>query len=449
MDLYEDAARRATRYLETIRDRRVSPTPEALEGLRKLEHPLPDDPCPPETVLRLLDEVGSPASLATAGPRFFGWVIGGALPATVAASFLANAWDQPAGLWVSSSISAALEEVTADWLLDLFGLPSSSGTAFVTGATMANFSALASARHSVLTDAGWDVESRGLFGAPEVAVVVGEEVHPSVSKALGLLGFGRDRVTRVPVDDQGRMRADAFPEIKPPVIVCLQAGNVNTGAFDPLSELIPRAKSAGAWVHIDGAFGLWASVSPELRNRIRGVELADSWAVDAHKWLNVPYDSGLGFVRDPQHLRAAMALTAAYLHPSDVRRDPANYTPELSRRARGIEIWAALLSLGRKGVIELIERDCHHATRFAEGFRKAGYKILNDVVLNQVLVSFGEPERTRRIVQRIQDDGTCWTGATVWQGQTAMRISVSSWATTEKDVERSLDAMLRIARTTT
>jgi glutamate/tyrosine decarboxylase-like PLP-dependent enzyme len=309
---------------------------------------------------------------------------------------------------------------------------------------MANFSGLAAARHAVLERAGWNVEADGLYGAPEITVVVGAEAHATLFKGLGLLGLGRSRVVTVPVDDQGRMRADAFPAIAGPSIVCLQAGNVNSGSIDPLSEIIPRAKAAGAWVHVDAAFGLWAAASPALRSRVAGVELADSWATDAHKYLNVPFDCGIALVRDPALLRAAMAVHTAYL-PGGAPRDPFDYTPELSRRARGTEVWAALRALGRRGVAELVERTCRHAKRFAEGLEAAGFEVLNDVVLNQVLVSFGEPARTSRVIARLQDDGTCWCGGTVWQGRTAMRISVCNWATGEADVERSLEAMRRAA----
>jgi glutamate/tyrosine decarboxylase-like PLP-dependent enzyme len=272
-------------------------------------------------------------------------------------------------------------------------------------------------------------------------VIAGEEAHPSVIKSLGLLGLGRKRVVAVTVDGQGRMRADALPAIRPPAIVCVQAGNVNTGAVDPIPEICARAKESGAWVHVDGAFGLWAAASPSLAHMLAGVGEADSWATDAHKWLNVPYDSGLAFVRDPRALHRAMSLSAAYL-PHGARRDPSQYTPELSRRARGIEVWAALKSLGRAGVAEMIDRNCRQARRFAEALSAAGCEILNDVVLNQVLVDFGGPDATRRAIARIQRDGTCWAGETVWQGRVAMRISVSSWATTDEDVERSIKAMV-------
>jgi len=303
---------------------------------------------------------------------------------------------------------------------------------------------LAAARHATLQTAGWNVEEDGLFGAPPIAVAVGEEAHVTVLKALALLGLGRSRIIRVPVDGQGRMRAEALPRFTGPAIVCVQAGNVNTGASDPIGAICQAAHRQGAWVHVDGAFGLWATAAPLRRHLLEGAEAADSWATDAHKWLNVPQDSGIAIVRDPMHLRAAMSITADYLNPGE-RREPMQYGPESSRRARAIEVWAALRYLGRRGVADLVERTCLHAGRFADGLRQAGYEILNDVVLNQVLVSFGNPGVTRRVIRKIQEDGTCWCGGTVWQGRTAMRISVSSWATTEGDVARSLEAILGIA----
>jgi len=441
--LLQSVALRAGRYLENVRERRVSPSPEAVRALDAFVEPIPDAPTDAGTVIRMLDDLGSPATVAMAGPRFFGFVIGGSVPATLAANWLAGAWDQNAGLFVASPIGAVLEEVSLSWLLDVLRLPAGCGGAFVTGATLANFSALAAARHAVLCRAGWDVEAQGLFGAPPIQVVVGEEVHPSVIKSLGMLGMGRERVVRVPVDGQGRMRVEALPELNGPAIVCVQAGNVNTGAFDPIAETCRRAHASGAWVHVDGAFGLWAGASQRYAHLAEGVDDADSWATDAHKWLNVPYDSGLAFVRDPENLRAAMSITAAYL-PQGEHREPSQFVPELSRRARGIEVWAALKSLGRSGLAELIERNCRCATRFAEGLTAAGFEVLNDVVLNQVLVSFGAPEFTRRVIAALQEDGTCWCGGTVWQGRTAMRISVSSWATTEADVDRSLAVIQRI-----
>ena len=448
-DLLEHTANRSISYLEKLASRSVAPSPDAVAKIVTFDEALPEGPTQPEEVIRLLDEVGSPATAAMAGPRFFGFVIGGSLPVTLAANWLAGAWDQNSALYNSTPGTAFLEQVALRWLIDILKLPPGSGGAFVTGATMANFCGLAAARHAVLARAGWNVEADGLFGAPPITVIVGQEAHTTLFKGLGLLGFGRNRVVKVPVDSQGRMRADAFPRISGPTIVCLQAGNVNTGAFDPFAELIKRAHDAGAWVHVDGAFGLWAITAPSRAYLTAGMTDADSWGTDGHKWLNVPYDSGLTFVREPDALLAAMAVTAEYLPTTSPNRNPSDFTPELSRRARGVEVWAALRASGRSGITDLIERTCRHARRFAEGFQQAGYKVLNEVVLNQVLVSFGDEKTTLKVIADIQSDGTCWCGGTVWQGQTAMRISVSSWATTEADVEQSLEAMIRIARAQT
>ena len=441
-----DAATRSIRYLETLDARSVAPTPEAVAALRAFDEPLPEKPADPAMVLRLLDEIGSPASTAMAGRRFFGFVIGGSLPVTLAANWLAGAWDQNTGLYRPTPGTAFLEQVSLRWLLELLGLPRECGGAFVTGATVANLCGLAAARHAVLKRVGWNVEADGLFGAPPITVVIGAEAHPSVTKSLGVLGLGRTRVVKVPVDAQGRMCADSLPASSGPTIVCVQAGNVNTGSVDPIAEICRRAHAAGAWVHVDGAFGLWAAAAPSRRHLVAGVGEADSWATDAHKWLNVPYDCGLAFVRDAHALQGAMAITAEYLPTQSEFRNPADFTPELSRRARGVEVWAALRALGREGVAEMIERNCAQARRFAARLTAAGFEVLNDVVLNQVLVAFGDAERTKRVIQDVQDEGTCWAGITVWQGRTAMRISVSSWATTDADVERSVDAIVRVAR---
>ncbi len=443
-ELLSAAAERAIRYLETLDDRSVAPSKRAVAALTQLDEPLPEGPSDPAAVLATLDDLGSPATMAMAGRRFFGWVIGGSLPATVAANWLAAAWDQNAAGWQSSPGVAAFEQVALRWLLEALGLPRDCGAGFVTGATMANFACLAAARQAVLKRSNWDVEADGLFGAPPITVVVGDEVHVSVLKALGLLGLGRNRVQRVPDDGQGRMRVDRLPALTSPAILCLQAGNVNTGAVDPLAELCALARGAGAWVHIDGAFGLWAAAASRRAPLVAGIADADSWATDAHKWLNVPYDCGLAFVRDARALQAAMAVTAAYL-PTSSERKPSDFTPELSRRARGVEVWAALKSLGRAGLAEMIERCCRHAERFATGLHAAGYEILNEVVLNQVLVSFGDAATTRRVIEALQADGTCYCAGTEWQGCAAMRISVSSWATTDADVETSIAAMLRVA----
>jgi glutamate/tyrosine decarboxylase-like PLP-dependent enzyme len=440
------AAERGIRFLAGLEKRPVAASREALQGLIALDTPFPEAPTDATEVLKRLDEAGSPAATANAGGRYFGFVTGGALPAALAANWLAGAWDQNAFSFASSPLAVSIENIALRWVLEALELPERSAGAFVTGATMANFTALAAARHAVLERAGWDVDADGLFEAPPVSVIVGAEAHSTLIKGLGLLGLGRNRVVTVPVDGQGRMRADALPRLRGPCIVCIQSGNVNSGAFDPAHEICMRAKDAGAWVHVDGAFGLWAAAAPQRTHLIRGVAEADSWATDAHKWLNVPYDCGLAVVRDAAALRAAMSVSAAYL-PAGELREPMHYTPESSRRARGVEVWAALMSLGRSGLAELIEQNCRQASRFAEGLGDAGYEILNDVVLNQVLVAFGDDEKTRRVVEAVQADGTCWCGGTVWQGKAAMRISVSSWATTADDVEKSLEAIIGVART--
>lgn len=443
--LLEETAARSARYLAAVSRMRVAPQPQDIARLEALGGPLPQNPSDPKETLALLDDIGSPATVAGAGGRYFGFVIGGALPAAVAANWLAGIWDQNAAFSVMSPVAAKIEEIVLAWTIELLGLPQSAGAGFVTGTTMANFSALAAARTALLQRAGWDVEDAGLIGAPPLRVVVGEEAHVSLLKALALLGLGRSRVITAPADGQGRIKAGGLPELDDRTLICIQAGNVNTGAFDPAEEICSRAHEAGAWVHVDGAFGLWAAVSPQYAPLLEGVSLADSWAIDCHKWLNVPYDSGIAVVRSPEHLQKAFALTAAYLQTSDAR-EPSHYTPESSRRARGIEIWAAMRSLGREGLRALIERNCRFARVFAERLRQAGFEVLNETVLNQVLVSFGSAEETRRVIAGVQDEGTCWCGGTQWHGRTAMRISVSSWATTEEDVERSLAAILRIAK---
>lgn len=444
-ELFLDAAHRGAAYLEGIRERLVAPTPEAIADLVQLGGEIPAVPQDGGEVLALLDRVGSPATIANAGGRYFGFVCGGAVPAARAANVLAAAWDQNAGLRVLSPVAAALEDISLRWLLDVLGLPPESGGAFVTGGTAANFTCLAAARHLLLEQQGWQVEDEGLFGAPPIAVYISDQAHTSVLKALALLGMGRKRVTRLPTDGQGRIRAAGLPTLPRRSLLCIQAGDVNSGAFDPAPELCAWAQDAGAWVHVDGAFGLWAAVAPLRAPLTAGCANADSWATDAHKWLNVPYDCGLAFVRHGECLRASMSARAAYLQLGE-EREPTEWSPELSRRARGVEVWAALRSLGRAGLAEMVERSCQQAQQFATQLTSAGYSILNDVVLNQVLVSFGTDDLTRTVVRRLQEDGTCWCGLTIWKGQVAMRISVSSWATTEDDVENSASAMIRIAK---
>ncbi|MFK7955020.1 MAG: aspartate aminotransferase family protein [Lysobacterales bacterium] len=440
-----DTALRAARYLDSLRSRSNIPSQAAVDALAHLNEPLPVHPTEPDQVLATLDEIGSPATVNMAGPRFFGFVIGGALPATVAANWMATAWDQSSSLYNVTPGVAYIEQVAMDWLIDLLGFPEACGGALVTGATVANFSALAAARNKVLRHDGWDVEADGLFGAPPITVITGEEVHPSVLKALGMLGLGRNRIVRVPADNQGRMRADQLPALKGPTIICSQAGNVNTGAFDPVGEICDQAHSSNAWVHVDAAFGLWVAGVPSLQHLCPGLADADSWATDGHKMLNVPYDCGVALVKDPDALRRAMAITAEYLPTDSEQRNPADYTPELSRRARGVEVWAALKSLGRSGVIDMVERMCRHAGLFAEKLSEAGFTVLNDVVYNQLLVSFGTPQQTLQVIDAVQAEGTCWAGGTVWQGHTAMRISTCNWATTDEDVLASVEAIKRCA----
>ncbi len=446
-DLLEDAARRGAKYLEAAEHRSVAPKPGAVAGLAHLGGPLPQLASDPAEVLALLDEFGSPATVVNACGRFFGFVVGGAVPASLAASVLASVWDQNAAMRASSPVSAALEDIALEWLRDLLNLPADCGGGFVTGATMANFTCIAAARHALLARVGWNVEADGLFGAPPITVVAGAEVHASIRKALAMAGLGMNRVLSVPVDEQGRMRPEAMPKLDTPAIICVQAGNVNTGAFDPAEEICAIARESGSWVHVDGAFGFWAAAAPHRAHLMRGYNLADSWATDAHKWLNVPYDCGLAFVRDAGAMRAAMSVDAAYLK-TGAAREPMHWTPELSRRSRGVEVWAALRSLGREGLAEMIERNCRQATRFADGVSAAGHRVLNDVVINQVLVSFGSDEATAAVIRSVQEDGTCWCAGTVWQGRAAMRISVSSWATTDADVEASLAAILQAAKDT-
>lgn len=445
-ELLNAVAARAAAYLEAAQTRRVSPEAGAEQRLaERCGSALPEEPLEGEALVEFLDEWAGPATSINAGGRYFGFVNGGTLPGSLAASWMVSTWDQNAGMRVSSPAAAVLEDEALRWVAEIFGLPEGCGGSVVTGATMANFTCLCAARHALLERAGWDVEAKGMFGAPEVEVVVGEEFHVSLRKALGLAGFGRDRVRKVPVDGQGRMVASEIGPLTERTLIAIQAGNVNSGAFDPAEEICAQAREAGAWIHVDGAFGLWAAASPHYRHLTAGFADADSWAADGHKWPNAGYDCGVALVRDPAALRGAMSLTAAYLVGATESREPLHYNPEMSRRARGVELWATLRSLGKRGLAELVERTCRHAQRFAEGFREAGYEVLNEVVINQVMVSFGSAERTIEVTRRIQFEGTCWAGTTVWQGRTAMRISVSNWVTSEADVEASLAAMLRCA----
>jgi glutamate/tyrosine decarboxylase-like PLP-dependent enzyme len=456
-DLLKRTADLAQEFLDGLPERRVG-TAVPIEELRAaLGGPLPERGEEDLQVIEHLARAADPGLVGMAGPRYFGFVIGGHVPASLVADWLTSTWDQNAGLYVTSPANSVVEEVAAGWVLDLLGLPVTASVGFTTGCSMANFTALAAARHAVLARAGWDVEMRGLFGAPEIEVVIGEEAHATILSALQMLGLGRERVKRVAMDAQGRMVPAALREIltgvSGPLIVCAQAGNVNTGSFDPLEEIVPLVHRLGGWLHVDGAFGLWAGAVPALAHLVRGADQADSWATDAHKWLNVPYDSGIVIVAHPEPHRAAMTISAAYLAQTEGReRDPFDWVPEFSRRARGFTVWAALRSLGRSGVKELVERCCALACRFAERLRsEPGVEILNEVVLNQVLVRFssasGDADAlTRDVIARVQADGTCWLGGTTWHGRAAMRISVSNWSTTEADVDASAAAILRCFR---
>ena len=433
-ELMHEALDRSLAYLGDVADRRVAPDAAAVAGLSQLDFALPAAGLAAVDVLRLVDVVGSPATVASSGPRYFGFVIGGVLPVAQATSWLSSVWDQNAALPVMSPVAARLNDVALRWICEVLGLPDGVAGGFVTGATMANATCLAAARDAVLTRHGWDAAGQGLVGAPAVTVVVGAEVHSTVRKALGIVGLGRGRAIELPVDSQGRIDPSNLPELAAPAIVCLQAGNVNTGASDPFGPLIEWARQAGAWIHVDGAFGLWAAASPELATQVTAVGEADSWAADCHKWLNTTYDCGIALVRDPEALRAAMESSASYL-PGGTGQGM-HLTPQSSQRARGVEVWAALASLGRDGIADLVDRSCRLARRFAAGMTAAGFDVLNDVVLNQVLVSFGTADRTDEVITAVQDDGTCWCGPTTWQGRRAMRVSVSGWSTTEDDIDR-------------
>ncbi len=440
----------ARTWFETLPARPVRASASSEQLRASLGGPLPENGAPPAAVIGALISAGNVGTVASAGPRYFGFVVGGSVPAALAADWLVSTWDQNACTFVHSPLASTIEQITGSWLRDLAGLPPAMSVGFVTGGHMANFTSLACARHAVLRKAGWDIEADGLNGAPPIDICVNEESHYTIVLALRLLGLGSARMRKIPADEQGRMRANclatALRETSGPCIVCAQAGNVNTGAFDPLSNIADAAQERGAWLHVDGAFGLWAAAAPQHAHLVRGIERADSVASDAHKWLNVPYDCGLVLCADEAAHRSAMSLAAAYILATGAERDPHEFVPEESRRARAIPVYAALCSLGRRGVAELIERNCRQARRFCEALRAAGFAVLNEVVLNQVLVSFGAPEQTHATIAAIQQDGTCWCGATVWQGRTAMRISVSNWSTTDDDVERSIDAIIRCAR---
>lgn len=457
-ELLMSAALRAVTYLDGVGARHVGGTTSHQALRAALGGPLPERGHDPAHVIAAMARAVDPGLVATVGPRYFGFVTGGAVPVTVAAEWLGTAWDQNGALYVMAPAVAVLEDIVAGWVVELLGLPAGASVGFVTGCHMANFTCLAAGRHEVLRRAGWDVERDGLQRAPRVTVVVGDEVHISTVGSLRMLGFGTGELVRVPVDGQGRMRPDglaaALAGIDGPCLVCLQAGNVSTGASDPMDALIPLAHARGAWVHVDGAFGLWAAAVPSLAPQVAGVATADSWATDAHKWLNVPYDSGFAIVAHPAPHRAAMSLRASYLQRGDdEERVGMDWVPESSRRSRVLAVYALIQALGAEGVRDLIDRTCRLARRMADRLRpEPGLRILNDIALNQVLVAFDRPDGapsadlTREVIARVQADGTCWAGGATWQGHEAMRISVSNWSTTETDIDRSAAAIVACYR---
>jgi glutamate/tyrosine decarboxylase-like PLP-dependent enzyme len=440
-ELFEQAKAYACAYLDSAFQRNVFPSDEAIRGLSVFDEPFPAAPGDPAETLRMLHEYGSPATVAQTGGRYFGFVNGSSVPASLAAKWLADVWDQNAALYVISPIASRLESVCEKWLVELLGLPEGTAAGFVSGTSVATLCGLAAGRNELLRRQGWDVNSDGLFGAPEVRVVLGEQAHATVFKALALLGLGRARVETIPADAQGRMRMDRMPGLDGRCLVIAQAGNVNSGAFDPIDEICDRAREARAWVHIDGAFGLWAAGSRSKQHLTRGIQKADSWSVDAHKTLNAPYDCGIILCRNRETLASAMQAAGSYILFSD-KRDGMLFTPEMSRRARGIELWAALRTLGRDGVEELVDRLCRHAGRFAGLLRDRGFRILNDVVFNQVLAAGDTPEQTKATLDNLQRSGECWCGGAVWNGEPVIRISVCSWATTDADVDRSVAAFV-------
>lgn len=449
-----DAAREhALRFLSGLPDRHVGASLGRGDLMRSLRNPLPEKGEDATSIIDLLAAQAEGGITACSSPRYFGFVIGGTYPVALAADWLVSTWDQNAGIHAISPLSAAVEEVAAEWILDLFKLPQESSVGFVTGCQMAHFTCLAAARHAVLRRVGWDVELDGLAGAPRVNVVAAAEAHVTIDVALRYLGFGTRALLRVESDQQGRMRADKLRDLVAtldgPTIICAQAGNVNTGSFDPLREISAIASDCGAWLHVDGAFGLWARASRALAHLADGIDLADSWATDTHKWLNVPYDSGLAIVRHAADHRAAMTSSAAYLiQTHGAERDSVDWVPEFSRRARAIPVYATLRALGRGGVEDLVDRCCARARQMAEILAaEDGVSVLNAVVLNQVLVRFGNnDELTRAIVSGVQEEGTCWLSGTTWHGLAAIRISVSNWATSEEDAVKSVAAMIKVYR---
>ena len=444
--LYEQATSYAFDYLNTVDTRAVAPSADALAQLATFDEPVPAQPSNGADVLAMLHRIGSPATSAQMGGRYFGFVNGGSIPTALAARWLADMWDQNAALNVMSPIAAKLEQVAEGWLADLLGLPEGTAAGFVSGTSTATMCGLLAGRNALLKQQDWDVIEQGLFGAPPIRVVTSGQAHGTVRKALAMIGIGRNQIESVPPDAQGRLDITQLPELDNNTLVILQAGNVNSGAFDPFAAVCAKAQAAGAWVHIDGAFGLWAAASQQTAHLTQGIELADSWSVDGHKTLNAPYDSGVVLCKDRAALVSALQADGSYIHFSD-NRDGMHYTPEMSRRARGVELWALMKSLGRAGIDSLMARLCDHATLFATELEKHGFRILNDVVFNQVMVACDTPEQTVALMQQIQRDGICWCGGSQWQGEPIIRISVCSWVTTAADIHRSVQAFVDARQT--
>ena len=441
IDALQSAQRKAQVYLENISARAVAPSTSDLSNLAMLDIELPEHPNEANESIELLDKYGSPATVATVGGRFYGLVVGGALPATVGTRVLAAAWDQLATSQATSPVSMQIERTATKWLQQLFGLPSSCSVGFVSGTTMGNFICLAAARHRHLAQQGWDVEKQGLYGAPPLHIVASEEIHITVAKVLAMLGLGSDNVERVATDDNGAILLEAMPDLKPESIVITQAGNVNSGAIDPISEIADLAQKVGAWVHVDGAFGLWAATSEKTKHKLKGFEKADSWVTDGHKWLNTPYDCGIAFCQHPKSLHNAMSTVAPYLSKG-FDMAPKDMVPEFSRSARAMDVWAALHSLGKSGVSGLVDRCCQHARFAALELEKLGFEILNQVALNQVVVSHPIHEsRLAELTDRVCTSGEAWFGVTHWKQRDGFRLSFSSWVTTPDDVIRLINAI--------
>lgn len=439
-DLVRDADVRAQAYIAGIDTRRVYPTKVALDALAAFDEQLPEEGSPPAETLAMLDEIGSPATVATNGPRYFGFVVGAALPVAAAAERLMLAWDNGAGTNMTAPASAAIEEIAGKWMLDILDLPRESAVGFGTSASVCSLTCLTAARRALLLRAGWNPDEDGVFGAPEIRVVVSEKSHITILKALRVLGFGSSRLLVAPVDEFGRIDPDRMPELDSRTIVCLQAGEVNTGEFDPFNDIIPRARAAGAWVHIDGAFGLWARVSDKLRHHTAGCEDADSWTVDGHKWLNTPYDCAMAICKDAPLLAATLNSDAVYASGSVKAQK--NLTLDFSRRARGVPVWAALRTLGRDGVAQMVERHCSQASKLAETLSAEGFEVINRVVLNQVLIRGESDAETNAIQAWAHDSGEVWFGMSSWGGRAAFRLSLSSWRTSNDDVARLANVLI-------